>query len=806
MGRDFRYAIRALTRTPSFVVVAASLIALGVAACTVVFSIVNAVYFRPLPYRDASLLVMAQQVTPGHACVNGCSIPIPPSDLPQWSDHLGPVADVAYGVEYWGVLSTRFETTYGVGAAVSGNFFSLLGLRPALGRGLTADDDRASAQLVMVLSHAFWQDAFHGDSTVIGSSVSLDNRTYRVVGVAARDLPVGRPILDVDDPAISPGVPFFIALASSEVGAHDRPPAEARVVGRLGAGYSSAQLQSRVSTLLRPPARPTVHSLRYLFAREYTASYPLFLGAVILVLAVACGNLAGLFVARFSARRREIAIRMALGAPRARVWRELLAEGVCVSMAGGAIGVALSVWGIRLAYALPARDIPYWTRFTIDARVLVFALAASALSALAASVWPAIIATNGGAHVLTRTDLSSGLTRSAMTTRRHILCAQMACTLVLLTCAGLLGKSFLRAASRNTGLAEGQLVTGLVDLTKRHGNQATDQRVTAFELLQRLSGLPGVQGVAGRGAASDPDAEGMTREGDRAMLSGSAVPTSAEVISAGYFRTVTTLPIRGREFSTVDGPLAPPVAILSDSTARSLFPRENAIGRRIRFGPPSSPSPWMTIVGIAGEPAPDGALSAIRHYNPVLYRPLAQVGTTHLRIFVRTAGPSASLVSAVRSVVRSSLPTAPVVGVTSMTAVRERRLSPLRTNAVVFGAFAIMSLVIAAVGLYGVVSYLVHESTTEIGIRMALGAARRRVLVEHLRSALVIVGAGVALGLAGAYVATQVLQSMLYDTSPSDPQVFAGAAALMALVTLAATIIPAQRATKIDPARALRGE
>ncbi|HTA74371.1 MAG TPA: ADOP family duplicated permease [Gemmatimonadaceae bacterium] len=792
MTDHLRRAARSLIRTPGFTVVATLVLGLSIAVCTVTFSIVNAVYFRVLPYRDQARLAIVQEATG--------PIDMAPAALRTWREGMRPIADVAAGAEYWGVLATGTETTYGVGAAVTGNFFDLLGVRPWLGRSLTTADDQPGATRVMVLDYAFWREAFSGDTAVIGQSVRLDGHDYEIIGVLPPESGIGRPILDVDDPATAPTVPFIIPIGSSELGAAKRPATQFRLVARLDPGRTIGQLAASASVLgvrvadphADAPPRMVVSGVRHLLSQEYGGAYPLFLGAVLLVLAVACGSIAGLFLVRFHARQREILICAALGAGRRALVTRLVLEPVVIAAVGGGLGVSLAFWGIHLDRLLPTRAVPYWTHVAVDTNVLLFALAATATSALTFGVGPALLMTRR------RSGLAVTPGRDVVAAKRALVTLEIALTLVLLTSAGLLGETFLAASGRDTGMAKDHLATGLLDV-----HAEPDRRAVALSLLDHLSRLPSVSGAALRGEADLPRGSGLIQDGDVAMIAAGVAHISVPVVSPGFFRTVGARLIRGREFTEADGPQAPPVAILSDSTARRFFPNQDPIGRRVMFGPASAPS-WITIVGVAGEIGHPLTTSRAAPYRPTLYRPIAQVSTSHVRFLVRTHGPSAALLTPIRAAIRSVVPDAPLVGLTTVDEATDRQLAPLRSNALVVSTLALLTLGIAALGIYGMVGYLVEQRTNEIGLRMALGARPIEVIGLALRFALGATVMGILCGMLGAYLLAQLLRSLIYDTSPSDPRIFAAAATVFAAVALAAAYVPARRATRIDPARALR--
>jgi putative ABC transport system permease protein len=528
-------------------------------------------------------------------------------------------------------------------------------------------------------------------------------------------------------------------------------------------------------------------------------------GAVLFVSFVACANLAALFLARLSARRREVFIRAALGANRSRLVRLFATEGLLLALAGSALGIVLAHWMSVLARAyLPARDIPYWTSFTLDTNVLAFTLTLSAICGTIVGLTPAMILFGKNAGLSSR-DLGTGVfsSRSEFAYRQGLVTLQVACSLVLLCGAGLLAKTFLDVVNRDLGASKKSLVRGFLYGQAKEYDTPERQLALAHSVLTSLQHLPDAAGASLSGRPLGSPQAGLTREGDDAMLPAGIAPSSAESITPDAFKVLGIPLLDGRAFTDADGPLDPLVAVLDKPTAGRLFPNERAVGRRVKFGPPSSSFPWMTIIGIVGASRRD-IFKSQDPYSPVMYRPLDQAPTAMFAFAVRTRGPAQAILPTVRATLRTTVPSVPLAALTTIEERLNQQLAPLRVNSVVLGALSLFALSIAALGVFGTVAYFVTQRTTEIGIRLALGAPRKAVLWVSIRSSIVMIMMGVCVGLGGSFALTRILRAWLYGTSPTDPRVFAVASLVLAVTALAAGYIPARRVLRVDPMIALR--
>lgn len=813
LQQDLRYGLRSLRRAPRFTAVVVIILGVTIGATTAVFAVVNLIYFSPLPWLDPARLVVIHQTGSGRGCTPQCRISLTIDELRRWSEELRPSAVLAAGVEYGGGLSTKSETIYSVGAAVSANFFQELGVKQAFGRGFTAQDDEADAERVMLLSHTFWREAFGGDSAVVGHTVRLNKRVYRIVGVMPAHVPVGEPLLGPDEPT----VPFFVPIGTT-TGVGALPDGDQfTMLARLNPSTTPARFLARVNVVFGqhqnpmqpagspgPRPRAVVVNIRELYSRKFSSSYPMFLAAAACVLALACFNVACLFLAHLGARQGEFAVRLALGAGTGRLVRQLFSESALVAITGSALGLLLAKAGASVARVLLGQGLPYWAPVTIDTRVFGFSLVAAAMSALAFGVLPAWIHSRTIAPLPWR-RLGRGSSRERISGRRALVTIQIGGTLVLLCSAGLLGKTFVDATGRQTGWAMRSLVYGVVGPIETADSSGDTLRAVTQRLVERLEQVVDVTGAAARGMEDQHESyQGMTRDADREIIPAGVAPTTANVVTAGYFKVISLPLVEGREFLPSDGPTSPSVAILDEPTARRLFPRESPVGRRVKFGGPSSTSPWMTIVGVVG--AMNGALTTSTRppYHPLIYRPLTQAPSTVLRFVVHTRGSSAAAIPTVRTVVGTLLPDIPIAGLSTVESFVESQVRPLKVNAVAVGTLALLALSLATLGIYGIIAQIVGERTVEIGIRIALGAMPSDSLALGIGAALKMLIPGLVGGVLGALTVTRLLDSMIYDTSPTDQYVFGGAIAVLVVVGVVAGYLPARRAMLTDPARVLR--
>jgi putative ABC transport system permease protein len=816
MRNDIFHAVRALRRTPAFTLLAIGSLAVGIGASTAVFSLVNAVYFRSLPFHPAGELVVIELFDKREGAWQA---EMTPGELGDWATSLGAL-DVLAAIDFYpAIVSDRTGTTMGEGAAVSANFLPLLGVRPSLGRMLDSADNRPSAENVVLLSDAFWRSRYGADSAVVGHELTLRDTPFQIVGVLPPSAAVGRPLFAGDSATAQFFVPIGPYTARTPGSRHTYT-----LLGRLRSGIRLETLHIQVALLLArsrrdldartgaprsgAPWTASVLPLREAHARAVvSAPYVLFLGTVAVVLLIVCANLAGLFLARFHTQRQGMLIRAALGAQTWDLVRQFSLEGLLCAVTGAALGVALAAWGLALTRFLPPRGIPYWTHFTVDGRVLVLAACLSVLSAAIIGVAPALAVSPRGTDLSLRAmSAALGSGRGVGRHRSILIALEMQLALVLLTGAGLLGNAFLRTATRDLGIARRSVLGGW--LAPRRGGQEqmspAEQRTLAERLLERLQVLPGA--VYASIHASDLSFPGLTREGDTHMIP-TTPPLRAEAVTPDYFRADGIALIQGRTFSSTDATDAPAVVVIDDETAQHLFPEGHVLGRRIKLGDPASASPWMVIVGIVAATR-DLFRNQPHRFSPGLYRPFAQSSppVAGLGFTIRTRGPAEAMIPSVRAALGEVAPNVPLLVLMSRERQLDEFLTPLRWNAAVLGSFAVISLIIAALGVSGVVAQLVAKRSAEAGLRMALGAPPRRVLWLMMRSTILAALVGITGGIVGSLALTRVVRAFLYGESSTDPRVFAGATLVLAATAAAAAYFPARRATRADPAIALRNE
>jgi putative ABC transport system permease protein len=794
--QDLRYGVRRLFADPAFTLIAVACLALGIGANTTVLTAVNTLLLRPLPYGDPDRLMSLYTVAPSGRADSHESLSYP--DYRDWGTLDGALSATAAFTNGTVNLGGIDEPQRLQAAYVTASLFPLLGVRTVLGRGFLAEEERAGK--VVVLSWDLWQSRFGGDRAALGAKVTIDGEPYTVVGV------------------MQPGIRFpetarlWLPLAPGEA-AESRGWRTYQGLGRLAPGVTVEQAASRAAAKARELAERYpdadarrgggVQPYREMFSRQVRPMMLIMLGAVSFVLLIACANVANLLLARGTTRRREIAVRLAVGAGRGRVVRQLLTESLLIALLGGVLGALLGTWGIdALTRSLPA-DLPFWMVFDVDGKVLLMTLAVSVVSALAFGLVPALRASDldlvselkdGGRGT---TGVRAGRLQAALVV------TQLALSVVLLVGATLMIRSFMRLHTVDPGFrAEGVLTLQTSLRGPRYPGDSTVAR--SYErLLERIGTLPGVAGAAAVSSLPVADCCGSSTfypEG-KDYPAGSAPEALSAAATPGYFATLRIPLLRGREFGAADRPGAPPVAIVNRVLAERAWPGEDPIGKRFRFGP--NDSTWLTVVGVARE---------VKYHKlndedlPQLYLAHAQSPWRTLSIVVRTAGDPASLTPAVRQAVRSIDPDLPLTRVQTMREVVRLRMFESRIYGGMFAVFALVALLLASVGLYGVMSYTVAQRTHEMGVRIALGALPGDVIRLMVARGARLTAVGLAIGVPAAFGLARVLRGALYGVSASDPATFAAIVALLSTVALLASYLPARRAARVEPMVALRSE
>jgi predicted permease len=800
--QDLRTAIRALRKSPATTALAIVCLALGIAAGTTVFSLTDTFWLRALPVRAPDRLVELYTVLEGQRGRMSYA------DVADYRQRSRTLAGLAASARYGPVLATAEgpgEAT--ITTVVTENYFTVLGVEAAHGR-LFTEADAASTDLVLVLSHGLWQRRFGGDPGVVGTRVTLGRRSYTVVGILGREFHGTEPSIDID--AWVPFSSWFVGSESRKLLA-DRTGREFDVIGRLRPGVSREQarseLQSITSALERAyPATNRGTRIDVVPAGGDPGYQPyLLLGLVILVLLIACANVANLLLARAEGRRREIAIRQALGASRWRVARQMLGEAAVLAGVSTLVALLIAWWSIRVLPAVviaPSTVANAW-EFLLDARAVAFTLAAAVLTALACSVAPALSSSGSNLALFLGSERAGGRTLRAPV-RNVLVIGQVTLAVVTLTCAGLLLDAFILASRVNLGFARKDMLLVHVYTPYR----PPEARAFFQQLLDRLHANPAV-----RNATTAMRPPMWPSEGGRSILvavpgwTGPAGETALQIkegiIGPDYFRMLGTRILQGRDFGAQDVEGGRKVTIVNATMARRFWPRESAVGTIVRVGP-ADKAEEREVVGVVEDTKINSADEPPEAY---LYLPFAQVNATYQNVMIENArGSAGDLARLVRSEVTRLDKRVMIYEMWTMRDLVRSQFFDREMPATVVGSLGVLGLILAIAGLYGVVSYAVACRTHEIGVRMALGAEPRDALGLVLWHGLRLALAGVAAGVAASAAVTPLLAHWLHGVSPRDPVTLAAVAGLMVVVALAASFFPARRATRVDPVIALRYE
>jgi putative ABC transport system permease protein len=813
--QEIRYSIRTLSKSPGFTIIAVTALALGIGANTAIFSLVNAVLVRPLPFHQAEQLVEISERSKDSEW-----LPVDYSDFLDWRRQNQAFESMAITANFGQTLTGRGPAENIQVSFVSASFFQMLGIRPLIGRGFAASEDEKGAGPVAILTYPFWQSHFGGRHDAIGQTMTLSGRTYTVAGVLPASFRYHRSA-DVYAPFIN----CVAAFGMDTRGNHNN----AWVLARQKPGVAIKQVRAQMDTITRRIAAEypgtntgvgaTVRPFRELLAGGGRRSILVLFGAVTFVLLIACANVANLLLARSAARQKEIAIRAALGAGRMRLIRQLLTESLLLFTAGASLGLILA----KASFALLTTALPWGfdaKDLSIDLPVLAFTFALALLTGAIFGLAPAFQVSR---VALSETMKEGGRAAAAGSVRARLrsalVVAEVALAMVLLVGAGLLMNSFYRLLNVNTGYNPENVIA--VQLSWSYSDISALPKLTSFyeRLVARVQTLPGVRSA---GAIWPLPLSGGSASAEF-YLEGKPIPARGQfpeapyyAASPEYFRTMGIPLLKGRIYTEADGKIPPITSeeayikwfktaqvagVISESMARRYWPNEDPIGKRFRFGTPDMGGYWVTVLGVVADARNLSLDKASPHYYVSSHqRP------NELALVIRIAGDPTALAGAIRGVVKELDCTVPVTSVRTMEKIMGESVASRRTNVLLIGIFAALAVVLAAVGIYGVVAYMVNQRKHEIGIRMALGAARSDVLAMVLKQAAMLGLAGVAIGGAGALAATRVLSSMLYGITATDPVTFAAVSALLLGVVLVASCVPARRATRVDPLVALRCE
>ena len=806
LWQDLRYGARMLRKNPGFTLVAVVTLALGVGANTAIFSVVNAVLLRPLPYAHPSRLVTLW----GKTANTGADRM--PFSYPNFTDYKNQAqafeSAAAYDTDDAVLTSDDTEAESLSGARVTADLFPLLGVEPALGRVFSTEEDKAGGAAVVVISHGLWQRRYASDPQIVGRQIMLGERSTKVIGVMPRGFtfPVEEEKADYWVPLVAD--PSVAQLLSNRYGKF------LTIVARLKPSVRLEQAEAEVSVIARRleaqyPEANTGWSARLVplqadIVGGVRPALLILLGAVALVLLIACANVANLLLARAGARGKEIAIRRALGAGRARIVRQLLTESLLLSLAGGGLGLLLAEWLVDVLVATGPADLPRLADVNLDSSVLGFTLAVSILTGLVFGLAPALRAS--------KTDLSEPLKEGGRSStdgargnslRGLLVVSEVALSLMLLVGAGLLIKSFVRLLQADLGYQTERVLTASLSLSETKYPEPDQQAARYQQVLRRVASLPGVEAA---GAASllplgGRDSYNVFRiEGRPPFAAGQEPSVRYQVVSPDYFRAMGIQLREGRSFNEGDTKDAPQVVMVNEAFARRHFSGEDPTGKRLSIGD----EPPREIVGVVG---------SVRHRGldeepqPEFYVSYLQTPRRDLNLVVRTASTDpAKLAASVHDAIKEVEKDQPVGGIRTMDALVAHSVAPRRFQMLLLGSFALIALVLAGVGIYGVMAYAVAQRRHEIGVRLALGAQRGDVIRLVVRQGMTLALVGAGLGLVGAFAGARVLGSLLYNVSAGDPWVFACVSALLILTAWLACYLPARRATGIDPMIALRHE
>jgi putative ABC transport system permease protein len=804
--QDVRYGARMLRKNPGFTAVAVVALALGIGANTAIFSVVNAVLLRPLAFPEPDRLVTLAENNLRRG-VDHSSVSYP--NFADWREQNASFESAAASME------SDFNTSIGdqpervQAAIVSASLFHVLGVEPVLGRGFTDEEDRPGAGPVVVLGYGFWQQRFGGDPGVIGRSIPVEGLNVTIVGV----MPAGFrfPVGTTPVPMLAP-LSFLSADMQGQRGAHFLS-----VVARLRPGVTLEQARADMDAIGQRLAAQypdsntdtsvTVTLLHERLVTDVRPALLVLLGAVGFVLLIACANVANLLLVRSTARRKEIAIRAALGAGRWRVVRALLTESTLLACLGGALGLLLAIWGTDVLISVGPTGLVRVDEISVDGRVLGFTVAVSLVTGIVFGLLPALHAS--------RIDLSEALKEGGANrvasardrVRSALVVTEVALSVVLLIGAGLMVRSFARLLDVDPGFRPDHVVTA--QLTLPDATYTEPQQVAAFydRVLDRLRQIPGVQSA---GAVTT-----LPLDGSRISVSyeveGQPTPPGLQqsagfdAVSPGYFRTLGIPILTGRDFTDQDRADGRPVIIVNEAMARRCWPGQDPIGKRITSGitMDDGDPPVREVVGVVGDVRHNSLSSEAR---AAYYIPFAQVPMGMATLAVRTAAEPAAVTSAMRAAVRDVDSNQPLYNARVMEQVVAESVATPRFYATLLGIFGAVALVLAAVGIYGVMAYSVTQRTHEIGVRIALGAQPLQVLRLVVGHGLALALVGVGIGLAAAFALTRLMSSMLFGVSATDPLTFGGLAALLVGVALLACYVPARRASRVDPMVALRYE
>jgi len=819
LAQDIRYALRAFAKNPGFTLAAVLSLAIGIGANTSIFSVANALLLRPLPYKDANRLVILWNRSPGLNITEDWFSPAQYLDIKNGHHGFEQVA-IAIGGNY-NLTGEREPERVGV-TRVSSNLLPMLGVSAERGRLFVPGEDSPGAAATAVLTDGMWARRYGRDPEMIGKSITINGQPYEVVGILPQRFALPREVLPLLDGTEQADI--FLPLPLAPNAAQIRTNEDYNLVGKLKPGVSVVEAQAEMDTItarLRrdypenyPPNGGLTFSIVPLLEQVVGNVRPallVLLGSVGLVLLIACANVANLQLSRAVARQQEIAVRTALGASRWRIIRQLLTESVLLALGGGALGILMCLWSMQWMHVLGTKSIPRLQDVGIDSRVLLFTVLLSVCSGILFGLAPALR--------VSRLDLSATLKEASRgsagtsavwghgnNVRRLLVVSELALSVVLLIGAGLLIRSFVRLQNVSPGFnAENVLTFDLTMTGRKYGDKQAILN-TYRQLWDRLEHVPGVS--ASGGVTSLPLSQAyawtpITVEG-RTPLPGEKFLNADERVVGGHYFEAMGIPLRrGRFFNEQDDAGKPRVVLVDEYLAEQVWPGQDPIGKRIHIVELKSDDPWQTVVGVVGGVKQDTLDSDPRI---AFYLPQTQYPTRAMTVALRSGHDPSGVLSAVKNELRKLDADLPMYYIRTMQQRVDESLARRRFSMLLLAVFAGVALALATIGIYGVMAYLVNQGTREIGIRVALGATRRNIVSLVVRQGMALALSGVAIGLAGAFMLTRLIRSLLFGVEATDPVTFVGIALLLGLVALLASYIPARRASRVDPLVALRYE
>ncbi|HUJ50120.1 MAG TPA: ABC transporter permease [Bryobacteraceae bacterium] len=804
--RDLRYGLRTLRQSPAFTSVAMITLALGIGATTAIFSVVYTVLLRPLPYQNPALLVVLNETTPKVGLV---SVSYP--NFLDWRAQSRAFIQMALVHNDEFNLAGIDQPEDISGSAVSPNFLGMLGMRPVLGRDFDASEEKPGVQPVVLLSYHLWKSHFGGDRNAVGRTITLNGRGSTIIGVLPADY------LSIEKADVIE--PMGVWATNNPAASNRAERGDSVVIGRLAPGttfnQARAEMQSIAARLAQAyPASNdqfgvAMQPIREVFAGQTRPAILALFGAVVFVLLIACGNVANLFLMRSTSRTKEIAVRMAVGASRTRIVVQMLLESFLLAVSSGLLGVALAAGGIQGIVRLIPLHTQTASDISLNGAVLLFAASLVVLSAFVFGLSPALHSAKADVQAeLKESGKNTTVTIAQNRWRDILVMAQISLALILLVGAGLMMKSLYRLVAVDPGFQPDHVLT--MELGLRTAQYEKRAAILNFwqQVLERVQPLPGVEAAAlGTGVplADEHSRADITVEGMALPKPGGFPHPDVHIVSAAYLRTLGIPLLRGRAFTDADHENAPMVAIINAMLAERFFHGQNPIGKRIMFGRFSAdvPPKWITIVGIAADTKMYGLSNPARLE---VYVPLGQLVASQMNLLVKSRTEPATLTAAIRIAIASLDRNQPVNGITSMEQLVRDSVSTQRTTLILLVLFSALALLLAAIGVYGVISYSAAQRTHEIGIRMALGAGSREVVRMVIVHGARIAAAGILIGLIASLGLMRLLANQLFSVSVTDPPTFIAMAVVLAFTSLLACYIPARRTVRVDPMIALRHE